>query len=96
VDPYHSDAYNAIVTLDGAKGIWSVESLLKLPEGTQPQNSLGELLECEDIIKNDARVRALAKEVGKLDLHSLIVRLITYSRHLQALSHTRSLPTDGQ
>jgi hypothetical protein len=96
VDPYDSDAYNAIVTLDGAKGIWSVESLLKLPEGTQPQNSLGELLECEDIIKNDARVQALAKEVGKLDLHSLIVRLVTYSHHLQALSHTRSLPTDGQ
>ena len=65
LDSYGSNAYNAIVTLDGAKGSWDIESLLKLPEGTQPQISPGELLACEAIVKNDARVQALAKEVGE-------------------------------
>jgi primary-amine oxidase len=65
VDSYGSDTYNTIVALDGAKGIWSVEGLLKLPEGTHPQITPGELLDCEAIVKSDARVQALAKEVGK-------------------------------
>ena len=81
MDPYHSDAYNTIVALDSAKGTWSVESLLKLPEGTQAQIAPGELLECEAIVKNDARVQALAKEVGKLN--TLVFRLVTYSRPLR-------------
>ena len=96
MDPYGSEAYNTIVALDGAKSTWSVESLLKLPEGTQPQISPGELLACEDIVKNDARVQALAKEVGKFNLLTVIFRPVAYSHHLQALSRTRSLPMDGQ
>ena len=68
LDSYGSDAYNAIVTFRGAEGSWNIESLLKLPEGTQPQISPGELLACEAIVKNDARVQALAKEVGELTL----------------------------
>ncbi|KAI0272227.1 copper amine oxidase [Russula aff. rugulosa BPL654] len=64
LDSYGSDAYNAIVTFHGAEGSWNIESLLKLPEGTQPQITPGELLACETIVKNDARVQALAKEVG--------------------------------
>jgi primary-amine oxidase len=75
VDLYGSDAYNTIVALDGAKGTWSVENVLKLPEGTQPQITPGELLQCEDIVRSDARVQALAKEVGALNLHSLIFSL---------------------
>jgi primary-amine oxidase len=65
LEPYGSDTYNTIVALDGANGIWSVENLLKLPEGTHPQISPGELLDCEVIVKNDARVQALAKEVSE-------------------------------
>lgn len=66
--PYGSDAYSTIVALDRVEGRWNVESLLKLPEGTQPQLSPGELLACEYTVKNDARVQALAKEVGELIL----------------------------
>ncbi|KAH9984351.1 copper amine oxidase [Russula vinacea] len=55
IDVLSGDAYNAIVSL---------MSLLKLPGGSQPQISPGELLACEDIVKNDAQVQALAKEVG--------------------------------
>jgi hypothetical protein len=79
VDPYGSDAYNTIVALDGAKGTWSVESLLKLPEGTQPQISPGELLLCEEIVRGDAQVQALAKAVGKLNLHTPMFGFVTYS-----------------
>ncbi|KAH9981670.1 peroxisomal copper amine oxidase [Russula compacta] len=64
VDVLSGDAYSTIVALDRAESRWSVESLLKLPEGTQPQCSPGELLACEYIVKNDVRVQALAKEVG--------------------------------
>jgi primary-amine oxidase len=81
VDLYHSDTYNTIVAFDSAKSTWGVENLLKLPEGTQPQITPGELLECEDIVKNDARVQALAKEVGKLN--TLTFWLVIYSRHLR-------------
>lgn len=66
LDSYGSDAYNAIVTVHTTEGSWNIESLLKLPEGTQPQITPGELLACEAIVKNDARVQALAKEVGEL------------------------------
>jgi hypothetical protein len=93
---YGSDAYNAIVTLNGAEGPWNIESLLKLPEGTQPQISPGELLECEDIVKNDARVQALAKEVGELTLQALMLGPVTHSRISQALSRIRSSPMGGQ
>ena len=71
LDPYGSDAYNAIVTFHGAEGSWNIENLLKLPEGTQPQITPGELLACEAVVKNDARVQALAKEVGELTLPSI-------------------------
>ncbi|KAK0473120.1 copper amine oxidase [Armillaria novae-zelandiae] len=37
-----------------------------LPEGTQPQISVQELVACEAIVKSDARVQQLAKEVGVL------------------------------
>ncbi|KAH9172436.1 copper amine oxidase [Lactarius sanguifluus] len=64
IDVTSGDAYNTIVALDGAKGTWGVESIVKLPEGTQPQISPEELLACEDIVKNDPGVQALAKQVG--------------------------------
>ncbi|SJL13514.1 related to peroxisomal amine oxidase (copper-containing) [Armillaria ostoyae] len=64
LDVVNGDAYNVILALDGGK--WSVESLEKLPEGTQPQISVQELVACEKIVKSDARVQQLAKEVGVL------------------------------
>jgi hypothetical protein len=94
--PYGSDVYNAIVTLNGAEGPWNVESLLKLPEGAQPQISPGELLACEDIVKNDARVQALAKEVGELTLQALTLGPVPHFRIPQALSRIRFSLMGGQ
>ncbi|KAK0481341.1 copper amine oxidase [Armillaria novae-zelandiae] len=64
LDVVNGDAYNVILALDGGK--WNVESLDKLPEGTQPQISVQELVACETIVKSDARVQQLAREVGVL------------------------------
>jgi hypothetical protein len=94
LDLYGSDAYNAIVALNSAEGIWNVESLLKLPEGTQPQISPGELLACEDIVKNDPRVQELAKEVGGSVLVPALETLTNF-RDVQVLNLTRSSLTDG-
>ncbi|KAI9451599.1 copper amine oxidase [Russula earlei] len=66
IDVLSGEAYNAVVALDCSEGAWNVESLLKLPEGTQPQLSPAELRACEDIVRNDARIQTLAKEVGIL------------------------------
>jgi hypothetical protein len=93
---YGSDAYNAIVSLNGAGGPWNIESLLKLPGGSQPQISPGELLACEDIVKNDAQVQALAKEVGELTLQALTLGPVTHSRVPQALSRIRFSLMGGQ
>ncbi|KAK0479787.1 copper amine oxidase [Armillaria novae-zelandiae] len=64
LDVVNGDTYNVILALDGGK--WNVESLDKLPEGTQPQISVQELVACETIVKSDARVQQLEKEVGVL------------------------------
>jgi len=61
--PYR-DCYNAIVVLQDDE--WKVELIEPVPEGTKPQITIEELIRCEEVIKNDARVQALAKEVGKL------------------------------
>jgi primary-amine oxidase len=58
------NAYNLIVAWLDDK--WVVESLDLLPEGTQPQISVEELIDCEVIVRNDERVRKLAKDVGIL------------------------------
>ncbi|KAK0461561.1 hypothetical protein IW261DRAFT_1348629 [Armillaria novae-zelandiae] len=61
LDVVNGDAYNVILALDGGK--WNIESLDKLPEGTQPQISVQELVACETIVTSNARVQQLAKEV---------------------------------
>ncbi|KAK0460886.1 hypothetical protein IW261DRAFT_1349194, partial [Armillaria novae-zelandiae] len=40
-----------------------VDSLDKLPDGTQPQISVQELVACETIVTSNARVQQLVKEV---------------------------------
>ncbi|KAK0466066.1 copper amine oxidase [Desarmillaria tabescens] len=64
LDVVNGDAYNVILALDDGK--WGIESIEKLPEGAQPQISVQELVACEKIVKSDARVQQLAKEVGVL------------------------------
>ncbi|PFH44599.1 hypothetical protein AMATHDRAFT_11405, partial [Amanita thiersii Skay4041] len=55
-------AYNVVLELD--KGTWSIQKLTLLPEGVQPQITVEELIECEDIVRNDKTVQKLAAEVG--------------------------------
>lgn len=57
-----SGAYNVILALEGDK--WRVETFNSLGETLHPQISPEELQECEDIVRRDPRVQALAKEVG--------------------------------
>ncbi|KAI0338746.1 hypothetical protein BDW22DRAFT_1362449 [Trametopsis cervina] len=62
VDAVTGTSYNTVLALKN--GEWNVETVDKLPEGSQPQISVEELLLCEDIIRADERVVQLAKEVG--------------------------------
>ncbi|GBE86046.1 Copper amine oxidase 1 [Sparassis crispa] len=62
IDAVTGDAYNSLIVLKDAE--WEVESIEKLPEGVQPQISVEELLLCENIIREDARVQKLAADVG--------------------------------
>lgn len=61
-------AYNADVVLllsvEGGSSGGHVERMEKLDEGVQPAITLEELNAAEDIIRKDARVLALAKDVG--------------------------------
>lgn len=52
-----------ILALKG--GEWEVESLDQIPEGSEPQITVEELTMCEVIVRNDPKVQALAKQVGK-------------------------------
>lgn len=62
VDLSTGRAYNSVVVLTFEGG--HVEFVEKLGEGVQPSITLEELNDAEDIIRKDARVLALAKEVG--------------------------------
>ena len=55
-------AYNVVVALEGDK--WQVETFNALDKTLHPQISPEELQECEDIVRADPQVQALAKEVG--------------------------------
>ncbi|KZT52940.1 hypothetical protein CALCODRAFT_557812 [Calocera cornea HHB12733] len=63
VNPLTGDAYSAYLTLRTG-GAWEVTGLEHLPEGTQPQITLEELCASEEVLRKDARVCALAKDVG--------------------------------
>jgi hypothetical protein len=69
--------------------------MLKLPEGSQPQISPGELMACEEIVRNDPRVRELAKEVGGSVPLVPALETLTNFRDVQVLNRTRSSLTDG-
>lgn len=56
------DAYNTTLTLTNE---WLIDTLDKLPTGTQPQISVEELVAAEDVVRADETVRKLAAEVGK-------------------------------
>lgn len=88
----YSHSFNVVVALKG--DAWEVETIDKLPEGTQPQISVEELLLCEDIIRADERVIKLAKDIGQyLFCCGCVVPMLTCS--LQALNRISCAPTAG-
>lgn len=64
VDAVQGGAYNAILRLKDGK--WAVEDVAALDKTLHPQISPEELMECEMIVRKDARIQQLAKEVGIL------------------------------
>lgn len=57
------DSYNVIVAFKDDK--WQVETIDKLPHGSEPQITVEELTHCENIIKADPEVQKLALQVGQ-------------------------------
>ena len=80
IDLVTGDAYNVIASIKGEE--WVVEVVTKLPEGTQPQISVEELAQAENVVKTDPRVVALAKEIGMYDS---IVSNFCISRRLASI-----------
>jgi primary-amine oxidase len=58
-------SYSWIIHLTRTDDTWVVDSSEKLPEGTMPQLSVYELIEAEQIVRNDERVQKLAADVGE-------------------------------
>jgi hypothetical protein len=63
LDVVRGDSYNVVLSLKGSK--WVVDTLEKLPEGTEPQISVEELVHAEVVVRKDERVRKYAKDVGE-------------------------------
>ncbi|TRM66237.1 copper amine oxidase [Schizophyllum amplum] len=62
VELVKGQSYNTVLSL--ADGAWNVDTLDLLPEGSQPQISVEELVAAEKTIKADKRIQELAKAVG--------------------------------
>jgi hypothetical protein len=75
-------------------GQWSLIKLDKLEEGTQPPITIEELTEIEDVVRNDERVKKLAKDVGEFVVHSWMNDILHF-RQLQVSFPNKSVPTLG-
>ncbi|KAG8954280.1 hypothetical protein FRC04_000505 [Tulasnella sp. 424] len=64
LDPVTGNNYNAKLTLATDKRAWVVNEIDTLPEGTQPQITVEELIECDELVRKDETVLKLAAEVG--------------------------------
>ncbi|KAF8530017.1 copper amine oxidase [Hysterangium stoloniferum] len=62
IDLVTGDAYDVILAFKGED--WIVETITKLPEGTQPQISVQELAGAELAVRNDPQIQKLAAEIG--------------------------------
>jgi primary-amine oxidase len=62
LDVINGGCYNAILTL--TNGEWEVETMELVPDGSEPQITVEELALCEEIVRADPTVQALAKQVG--------------------------------
>ncbi|KAG8895878.1 hypothetical protein FRC01_012154, partial [Tulasnella sp. 417] len=63
LDPVTGNNYNAKLTLSSDKKAWVVDEIETLPEGTQPQITVEELIECDELVRKDETVLKLAAEV---------------------------------
>lgn len=48
--------YNAKLTLATDKRAWVVDEIDTLPEGTQPQITVEELIECDELVRKDGEL----------------------------------------
>ncbi|KAG1902546.1 copper amine oxidase [Suillus fuscotomentosus] len=62
LDVVNGGTFNAILSLDD--GTWNVDTCGLVAEGSEPQISPEELAFCEHVVRRDATVQALAREVG--------------------------------
>ncbi|KIL00836.1 hypothetical protein PAXRUDRAFT_128981 [Paxillus rubicundulus Ve08.2h10] len=62
LDLVNGGCYNAILALQN--GQWEVESMERVPDGSEPQITVEELTLCEEIVRSDSKVQALAEQVG--------------------------------
>ncbi|KAJ7104589.1 copper amine oxidase [Mycena crocata] len=62
IDLVNGRAYNVILSLQEAG--WKLDAFDMLEEGLQPQISVEELVNCEQVVRNDPLVQQLAKDVG--------------------------------
>ncbi|KAF9235139.1 copper amine oxidase [Melanogaster broomeanus] len=62
LDVINGGCYNAVLAL--TNGVWEVETLELVPDGSEPQITVEELTMCEEIVRRDPKVQALAKQVG--------------------------------
>ncbi|KAG8888903.1 hypothetical protein FRB98_006445 [Tulasnella sp. 332] len=63
-DPVTGINYNASLKLDPSTKAWTVEVIETLAEGVQPQITVEELIECDELVRSDPVVLKLAAEVG--------------------------------
>ncbi|CAE6427598.1 unnamed protein product [Rhizoctonia solani] len=56
--------YAWVIHLSFKESEWVVDDAERLPEGQMPQLSVNELIEAEQIVRNDERVRKLCADVG--------------------------------
>lgn len=64
LDVVNGGTFNAILSFED--GTWNVDTCELVGEGSEPQISPEELAFCEHVVRRDATVQALAKEVGVL------------------------------
>ncbi|KAG2050365.1 hypothetical protein BDR06DRAFT_960323 [Suillus hirtellus] len=62
LDVVNGGTFNAILSLED--GTWNVDTCELVAEGSEPQISPEELAFCEHVVRRDATVQALAREVG--------------------------------
>lgn len=60
--------FNGKLTLSADKQAWVVDEIEALPEGTQPQITVEELIECDELVRKDGKPNPLSANNKWYDL----------------------------